>query len=142
MWECAVFACLVGPSSQHSIIKSLISFSLMIGGHVESAQISKLGDAHKVRMRCLCGDVECGHPRTFSMNCVRDGQPEMLATSDVVMQYATLTDLGLCEDAPNADTAKLSFALLVILNGSVIPDSLTSVGWLSKSVSICLPGRC
>ena len=109
---------------------------------MESAQISKLGDAHKVCMRCLCGDFECGHPRTFSMNCVRDSQPEVVAASDVVMQYATLTDLGLCEDAPNADTAKLSFALLVILNGSVIPDSLTSVGWLSKSVSICLPGRC
>lgn len=86
----------------------------MIGGHVESAQISKLGDTHKVCMRCLCGDVECGHPRTFSMNCLRDSQPEVLAASDVVMQYATLTDLGLCEDAPNADTAELSFALSVI----------------------------
>lgn len=108
MRESALFTSLIGPSPQHPIIESLISFSLMIGGHVESAQIAKLGETHKVCMICLCGDVECGHPRTFSVNCLRDSQPELLAASDVVMQYATLTDLGLCEDAPNADTAELS----------------------------------
>ena len=46
---------------------------------------------------------------------MRDGEPEVLAASDMVMQYATLTDRGLCEDTPNADTAKLPFALSVIL---------------------------
>jgi hypothetical protein len=73
---------------------------------------------------------------------LRNSQPEVLADSDAVMQYASLTDLGLYEDAPNADTGKLSWGLLVTLTGSVMPELLTSVEWPSKFASGCSLGRC
>lgn len=80
----------------------------MAGSHLEPAQISELGDAYKVRIRCLHGNVECGQPRKVWASSLWDSRAEVLAGSDAVVQHASLTDLGLCEDAPNADTAKLS----------------------------------
>lgn len=142
MRESAFFTCLVGPSPQDSIIKWCISRIFTLSGDAESAQIPKLGDAHQVCFRCLCGNVESGHPRTFSVKGLRNSQPEVLADSDAVMQYASLTDLGLYEDAPNADTVKLSWGLLVTLTGSVMPELLTSVEWPSKFASECFLGRC
>lgn len=142
MRESAIFACLIGPGPQDSIVESFIGGSLMAGSHVEPAQISELRDAYKVRIRCLRGNVECGQPRTVCVKSLWNGRAEVLAGSDAVVQHASLTDLGLCEDAPNADTAKLSCVLLVVLSDSAMQGLLTSVGLLSKSFPVSLPGRC
>jgi hypothetical protein len=61
----AVLACLVGPGSQDPIVEPFVVCSLVVGSHVEPAQISKLGDAHKVYGRRLRGDVKCGDPRAL-----------------------------------------------------------------------------
>jgi hypothetical protein len=42
-----------------------------------------------------------------------DSQLEVIAEPDAVVQYASLTDFGLCEDAPNVDTGELSYGLSV-----------------------------